>query len=536
MNSDNSTPRAAPPPYGEIPEPQREAPRRWPSLIWLVPLLAVAVGIGLAVHAITQQGPEITLQFAQADGLEAKKTRIKYKNVDVGTVTAISLSKDRASVRITARMDKDAGSLLAEDSRFWVVRPRFGLSGISGLTTLVSGAYIAVDPGHSENSSRSFIGLETPPLVTSDAPGRQFLLKAEDLGSLDIGTPVYYRRIAVGRVVGYDLSLDGQGVDVRIFVDAPFDRFVTYRSRFWQTSGISVSMNAEGMKFDMQSVASLVAGGIAFSSPPTQGNDPVDSAPAEASFALYADSASAHRVPDTVTRNFLLVFRESVRGLSVGAPVDFRGLMIGEVTRIGIAPESQGKDMPITVEVNIYPERLSQRMGKLAHDAANTTDTTQMHKEFDAMVANGLRAQMRTGNLLSGQRYVALDFFAKAAPKKMLWNKPVPELPTQPTMAVSLEDQLLEVAAQLQQTLARVDRLAARVEKGTMPEVDATLKNARGTLEQVNRVLSSDAPLQREVRDALREVGRAASSVRNLADLLERQPEALITGKKEGDR
>ena len=152
------------------------------------------------------------------------------------------------------------------------------------------------------------------------------------------------------------------------------------------------------------------------------------------------------------------------------------------------------------------------------------------------MVANGLRAQMRTGNLLSGQRYVALDFFAKAAPKKMLWNKPVPELPTQPTMAVSLEDQLLEVAAQLQQTLARVDRLAARVEKGTMPEVDATLKNARGTLEQVNRVLSSDAPLQREVRDALREVGRAASSVRNLADLLERQPEALITGKKEGDR
>jgi paraquat-inducible protein B len=542
------------PPATPIPEarivPRRHAPI---GLIWLVPLVAVLIGIGLAVNAVLQRGPEIELQFATADGLEANKTKLKYKDVAIGTVTDIALAEGRRAVKVTVVMDKQAAPLLVEDSRFWVVRPRIAAGGVSGLSTLLSGAYIALDPGKSDKTRHSFIKLESPPLVVGDMPGRQFALAAADLGSLDIGAPVYYRHIPVGRVVGYALRADGQGVDVQVFVDAPYDRFVTAATRFWHASGIDLSVGADGMKLEMQSLLSLAAGGIAFA-----GGEVSDGkVPAAARFTLFPDQAAAFRQPDTIVQKYVLVFNESVRGLAVGAPVDFRGLAAGEVSRIDIDVKRNTGNVAMAVEISLYPERFARQ----DRSRPATPPTPQALRQFiDVMVAKGFRAQLRTGNLLTGQLYVALDFFPKTQAAAIDWRRQVPELPTQPGSLDSLQGQLLAVVEALQGTLQRTDRLIDHIDQEVVPELAPTLRDARQTLNHAsailasdspmqtelrdtlrdtrrtlahaNAVLASDSPMQTELRDTLRDVGRAAGAVRNLADLLERQPQALLTGKE----
>lgn len=513
------------------PDPVRVAPpRRRLALVWIVPLLAVCLSLGLGIKALLERGPEITLEFARAEGLEANKTRLKYKDVDVGTVKEIRVSENRASVRVKVQVNNDASDLLAEDSRFWVVRPRVSAGGISGLATLLSGVHIAIDPGQSAERSRKFTGLEDPPAITSDRPGRAFGLSSDTLGSLDIGAPVYFRRIQVGRVTAYSMQPDGRGVDVQVFIDAPYDRFVSPRSRFWHASGVDVSVNSEGIKLNTQSMVSLVLGGVAFSSPEyDSGETPVPAA-ASTSFVLHPDLAAAERVPDTTYFKYVLIFHESVRGLSEGAPVDFRGIVAGEVSRIQIDFNKATTDFSMAVEIKLYPERLIRRTRNLQD---KETSAKEMREVLNAMVARGFRAQLRTGNLLSGQRYVALDYFPKAREGRIRWDLKVPELPTQPGSLDSLQDQLMGIATTLQSTLAKADKLLGRLDQEVSPELVETLRSARETLARANAVLASDAPLQQEIRDTLRDVGRAAGAVRNLADLLERQPESLLRGKKE---
>lgn len=520
-----------------LPSGQLVPYRRWRfSLIWLVPILAILVGVGLAVQAILARGPTITLQFAAAEGLEANKTRVKFKDVDIGTVSGVELNTDRQSVRVLVQMDKQAEGLLVEDSRFWVVRPRVAAGGVSGLATLLSGAYIAMDPGSATATQSHFVGLEAPPLVTSSTPGRQYVLTADDLGSLDVGTPVYFRRIPVGRIISYAMRQDGSGVDVRVFVNAPYDNFVTEASRFWHASGIDVSLNSEGIKLDMQSLLSLAMGGIAFSSPPDDRDEPVRRAEAETAFVLHADQDAALRRPEVRVEKYQLTFNESVRGLTVGAPVDFRGLVAGEVSRIDMTFNKEKIDFAMQVEISLYPDRFAQR----TRNFSGRQPSEQMSRDIlDRMVAKGLRAQMRTGNVLTGQRYVALDFFPKAPAAKVDWSKRRPVLPVQAGTLDSLQDQVLGIVESLRHTLQHVDQLVIKIDQEVAPELATTLREARTTLDSADRMLGtadklmlSDAPLQLEMRDTLREVGKAATALRHLADLLEKQPEALLSGKK----
>jgi paraquat-inducible protein B len=514
-----------------LPQARAVARGRWPiSWIWIVPAIAVLIALGLAARAVIERGPEITLQLASAEGLEANKTKIKYKDVAIGTVTTIALSGDRRAVKVTVAMDKQAEALLVEDSRFWVVRPRIGAGGVSGLTTLMSGAYVAIDPGKSPTRRSDFVGLETPPLVVSDMPGRQFLLAAEDLGSIDVGVPVYFRRVPVGRVVGYAMHPNGRSVDVRIFVDAPFDRFVTPNARFWHASGIDLSLAADGMKVEMQSLVSLAVGGLAFSNVDNDGDAATDAAAAESRFTLFPDRTTALRLPDGTAQKYVLIFNESVRGLTVGSPVDFRGLSAGEVSRIDLDLRPGSANAAIAVEIKLFPERLARL--RRTKSAARYSESAA-RKIIDSLVGNGLRAQLRTANLLTGQSYVALDFFPKAKAAGVKWGRPIPELPTQPGAIDSLQNQLQGLMETLQKTLERSDRLLASVNDEVVPELTATMRDARKTLQRADSVLASDSPTQLELRDTLREVGRAAAAVRDLGELLERQPEALLTGRKE---
>ena len=262
------------------------------SIVWIIPILAAVVAIGIAIQRIMSEGPSITITFKAAEGLEAGKTFVKYKDVNIGQVTAVKLSPDYSKVEVTAKIDKSAAGLMVEDSKFWIVEPRVTLSGISGLGTLLSGNYIGFEVGKSGDSQTLFFALDEPPIIT-DQPGRQFLLKAPTLGSLGVGTPIYYRRLAVGQVTGYSLAPDGRSVEVKIFVNAPYDKYVTTETRFWNASGVTVTLGADGVNVRTESIAALIAGGLSFDVPDFA--TPGKPAAANSVFTLYRYRAVAIR-------------------------------------------------------------------------------------------------------------------------------------------------------------------------------------------------------------------------------------------------
>ncbi|WP_048992382.1 intermembrane transport protein PqiB, partial [Burkholderia cenocepacia] len=356
MNSPQGPQHDAPRP----PDPAISTKSGWlPSLVWLVPLIAALIGIGLVIKSVRERGPEITISFHSAEGLEPGKTQVKYKDVEIGMVKTIKLSKDLSRVLVQVQLKKEAEDFAVQGSRFWIVRPRVGATGVSGLGTLLSGAYIGVDAGHGQDTLTDFTGLETPPAVTGDQKGTQYVLRGDSLGSVDIGSPVYYRRVQVGQVVGFSLDKDGTGVTFNVFVNAPYDQYVGLNSRWWQASGVDLRLDSSGLKLNTQSLATVILGGIAFQTPPNQGSGAT--APNNTTFRLGSDEGDAMRDPDGQPLQVVMNFSQSLRGLAVGAPVDFRGIVLGEVTNIGIDFDPKTKNFLMPVTINVYPERLGRR-------------------------------------------------------------------------------------------------------------------------------------------------------------------------------
>ena len=534
-----------------LPEAVPAPARRWsPQIIWLVPLVAVFVGAWLAAKAVLDRGPMIEITFKTAEGLEPGKTRLKFKEVDVGLVKTIKVSPDRARAVVTAEMRKDAEDFLVADTRFWTVRPRLGASEVSGLTTLLSGAYIALDPGRSTEGRREFVALDSPPIVTQSAPGREFLLKAENSGAQDVGAPVFFRRVAVGEVSGVELDKDGKGVSLRIFIHAPYDQYVTTSTRFWNASGVDIALDADGVRVQTQSIVSILVGGIAFQARP----DAEVTRPAEAKavFHLFASREEAMRRPDLDAQQFVLVFRQSLRGLSLGSIIDFRGIPIGEVTRIGLEFDPALGDFVQPVDINIYPDRLRIRSRNGMEAMPVPKNAEERAKRAQFLVERGLRGQLRSGNLLTGQSYVAIDFYPNAPKVKFDSSKTPLEIPTIPGSLEDLQATMAnvankldripyeQIAADLQKTLASVDAtlreaegLIKRLDGESVAELNRTLTETQATMKAVQDAVASESPLQTDLRESMRELARAAASLRRLADHLQRQPQSVIRGKPE---
>ncbi len=522
----------------ELPEAVVTRRSGWlPSLVWLVPLVAALIGIGLVVKSVFDRGPEITISFRSAEGLEPGKTQVKYKDVEIGTVKTIKLSKDLSHVLVDVQLKKEAEDFAVKGSRFWVVRPRVGASGVSGLNTLLSGAYIGVDAGRSPNTQTDFAGLETPPPVTGDDKGTSYVLHGDSLGSVDIGSPVYYRRVQVGQVVGFSLDKDGTGVTFNVFVNAPYDQYVGTNTRWWQASGVDLRLDSSGFKLNTQSLATVILGGLAFQSPPNQtAGGPVSNG---ATFRLGSDEGDAMRDPDGLPVEVVMNFNQSLRGLSVGAPVDFRGIVLGNVTNIAIDYDPKTKNFLMPVTMNIYPERLGKRFRDLVEKKGEPAQRDILTR----LVEHGLRGQLRTGNLLTSQLYVALDFFPKAQKVQIdLTRKPV-ELPTVPNTLDELQLQVADIAkkldkvpfdqigANLNDALKHADQLFQQLDTQVAPQARDTLSAAKQTFTTAEATLQQDSPLQADVRGALKELTRTLQSLNNLADYMERHPESLLRGK-----
>ena len=535
--SDNTYHSSSRPAAGE---PEIRQRRVRISLIWLVPIVAALVGLSMVVQSWLSAGPQITVSFLTAEGLEANKTQVKYKNVVIGRVTGITLSEDRTRVLATIELDQNTEAFIREDAQFWVVRPRIGASGVSGVDTLLSGSFIGADPGDATESRREFIGLEAPPPVTFGVEGKQFTLRTSDLGSLGIGSPVYYRRIPVGQVVSYALSEDGKGVTVQIFVNAPYDDFVTADTRFWNASGVDVSLAADGFKVNTQSLSSILAGGIAFRAPAYS----TDTEPAieESEFALFNDMAQAMAPDDGPARFVQMRFDQTLRGLNVDAPVEFLGVPIGRVVSVNLDYDEQRKSFPVVVGAVIYPNRLGTANDKLLALVEGNDEERNAHL-IRSFVENGLRAQARTGNLLTGQLYISLDFDSRAADVVFDPHAQPLVIPTIPGSFDKLQEQLQAVVDKLSKvpfesmannidgSLSELRKTMEQVNNGVLPQLQRTLERSEQTLESANQAMADGSPQRQQVGDALEEAQRAVRSVRVLTDYLSRHPESLIRGR-----
>ncbi|HWJ36119.1 MAG TPA: MlaD family protein [Steroidobacteraceae bacterium] len=534
----------------DLPSAVPDHPRRKRlPFVWILPAVVIMAGAFVAIQQKLAQGPRVDINFLGADGIEANKTKIRYKDVEIGEVTDIHVSKDRKKVVVTARIHRDASEYLVQDTRFWVVRPRFTGGNVSGLGTLVSGAYISVDVGRSSVEQRSFEGLEVPPIVTSDLPGREFILRADDIGSLTVGSTVFYRHIAVGQVVAYALDPGGASVTIKIFVYQPYDTYVTSSTRFWQASGIDMSIDSDGVKLRTESLTSILEGGVAFQALPTEKSS--RTVPADTAFTLFTDRERAMRQSDTEVRTFIMYFKGSLRGLSVGAPVDLRGITIGEVKSLSVEYERDGGTLRFPVEVDIFPQRIRglNRRGARPLGMDEVSDGAS-RALVDSLVAHGMRAEIKTGSLLTGQKYVAMDFHTEVPPDHVGWDAHPAVFPTTPGALDEIQDSVGSIAKKLDKvpfdqisarlmttmdtlddTLKNADRMVRQIDGTIAPQITATLQEAQGAMKNAKEVLAQNAPLQSDLRATLLQLSRAAKSVSALVDYLERHPESLLRGK-----
>ncbi len=519
------------------------------SPIWIIPIVALLIAAWLAFRSWQAQGTEIEILFDSASGIAVGATQIRLKDVPVGKVTKVRLSSDLSKVRVVAMLDRQVSDHLSENSRFWLVEPSISASGISNLGTLISGVFIVMDPGEPGRFDTSFEGLSEPPPIRSDDKGTSYTLQAETLGSLGLGSPIYYRELKVGEVTGYKLSDDGARVDVMFFIESPHDQRVLTKSHFWNVSGFKINIGADGVKAQMASLTSLVSGGIAFGN--TVGFEPPNKAEAGHKFYLYDDRDSVLEQRYTLKYFYRLKFSHSVKGLSIGAPVEFRGIKVGEVMNVvldsvGNTPES------LHVFISMEPERL---------DAAKRPTREQFDDLIGKLVGQGMKATMKTASLITGAKYIDLNFPSGAEVGQIFIGDKFTQIPTQDTSANDLEQQLSGIAQKISaipiekigadmsaaveslsgvlntlqenKTAEKLDRILAGVDvelEGTLHEAQNALKGLTQAMESVDSTFAVDSRAQYELVEMMESMNATVKSLNILVDKLNNKPDALIFG------
>lgn len=535
------------------------------SLIWLIPIVAIAIAGYLVVTTLADRGPLITISFKTGSGISAQQTQVTHKAVSLGMVEGVELSRDMRTVLVHVRMNSQGATILTDHAHFWVVRPRLSTGNISGLETLVSGAYIEVDPGPpGGQSKREFEGLEDPPGIRSDEPGQSFVLKASRLGSLGPGAPLFYRDVTVGEVLGYDLG-DGLGqVTINVFVRAPFDRFVHQNTHFWNASGVSVSFGSQGLHLELESLSALLSGGIAFETPHVHETAPVSAN--GSTFPLYDDKGQADAAGFSRKIPFVSYFTASVAGLGRGSPVEVFGIQVGAVTDVKLLMNDGNAGLRARVQYELQPERVfsdSEVSGQA--DPALVTGS---------LVRQGMRAVLASSSLLTGQKSLSLQYIPGAPAAAVTKEGDALVIPSQggglDNITASLSDITTkldripfdEIGRNLNETLAAISRtvsgpdvknalqklsetlgdvqhLVRHADQGLtpvlqrLPKISADLQQA---VARANAALGEggyggNSDFQRGVARVLDQVNDAARSIRMLVDFLDRHPEALIRGR-----
>lgn len=509
------------------------------NVIWIVPLVALAIGIYMVIHTKMTEGPVITITFNTADGLEAGKTKLRFRNVDIGLVKDVTLSKSMKTVLVTVEMDREAAPLLREDTRFWVVRARVGGGAISGLGTLLSGAYIHLDPGtNGADKKREYIGLESPPLTPADAPGVRLVLHSESAGSVGTGDAILYNGYKVGRIESVTFDSDNKEVRYDAFIDSPYDDLVTTSSRFWDISGVSVDASAAGISVSTGSLDTILFGGVAFG--PLPGLPPGNKA---ASGAVYKLNSSYHDLeadPFNYGVYFVAKFTQSMRGLEPGAPVEYRGIQVGSVERILmkelVSDREAGYGQAIPVLLYLEPGRLG---------AGDSEEATGYLKEgIMRGIDAGMRASLETGSLLTGKLYVNIDFYKDAEPVPLEQFDGYTVIPSIPTglgrleyqvssllekfNALPLDDTVTGVNITLSKLTATLESLHEILAQDDTRELSAELGETLVELRKTLGGLSPDSPVGQSISNSLFELNKTLQNVEELTRTLSDKPNALV--------
>ena len=536
------------------------------SLIWAIPIVTIIIGGWLAWHTISQRGPLITITFETAEGLQANQSHVKHKDVDMGEVQKIALTADRKRVQVTVRMNREAEPLLNAGAQFWVVRPRFFAGSISGLQTLFSGSYIDLLPAaEGGEEKRDFVGLENPPVLQSDVPGRTFLLQANRIGSLNLGSPIMFRDLEVGEILGWDIGEMARNITIHAFVREPFDKYVHDNSRFWNASGARVALGTKGLQVQVESLRAVVLGGIAFDTP----EDPKvrEESQAEHAFTLYDSEDAASSSTYTRSIPFVANFGSSVAGLSPGSAVTIHGLKIGEVTSVSLVYNHETDNVIVPVHFSLEPERVAL----LQLPTGDDLDT-----RLADLVKRGMRVKLESANLLTGSKQLAMDIYPNAGNDTLgkegdAYIVPVlgggaDDVATAATNLVNrLNDipfdaigknldqtlagvnalvndkHLAESVAALRSTLASTQALVENLNRGVnaiAPKLPGMATSLEASLKRTDKLIASlesgyggDSRFNRDIGRMMAQLSDAARSIRVLSDLLSRHPEALIRGR-----
>lgn len=503
------------------------------SLVWLVPIVALVLGIWMVIHTIRSEGPEVTIVFSTAEGIEADKTKIKVLNVAVGIVESAGLGDDHGSVVVKARLDRAATALLREDTQFWVVRPRIGTSGVTGLGTLLSGGYIQLAPGSGKTGRREFVALKDPPVTPTGTPGLQLKLTSDHAGSVGSRDPILHKGFRVGLVESAEFDIASQQMHYTAFIAAPYDDLVTSSTRFWDASGISVSATADGLAVETASLEAVLLGGVAMGLP--EGVEPGEAVAAGTTFRLHKNYASVNERPYQAALEYVVNFPQSVRGLRPGAPVEYRGIPVGLVDRIlleemtAAGRRADGQGSPIPVLIRVEPGRLK------LHDSEE--GAARLAGAIKSGVAAGMRATLSTGSLITGAQYVALDFYHGEPTVEMGSFAGRPTIPTIASGLAGIEHKLGSVldkinALPLEHLLDRADTtladlngiLGSEATRSLPATLDATLTDLGTALKSV----SAESTLQERLLRTITELDRTLESLRGLLDTLADKPNALI--------
>jgi paraquat-inducible protein B len=531
------------------PPVSRVSRRRRFSVIWVIPLVAIAIGIWLAWDTLSKEGPVIEVSFETAEGLTAGQSLLKFKDISFGTVKDLSLSDDHRRVIVKIATTKQAEPLLTEKTVFWVVKPRLFAGSISGLDTLLSGSYVGMLPSQSGGAPTThFSGQEDPPVLQADTPGHTFLLKAPRLGSISLGSPVFFHDISVGEVLGWDLADMAESVTLHVFVRKPFDTYVKDETRFWNASGLSVKLTGTGLEVQMESLKALLFGGIAFDTP--EEKQQADASAESHVFPLFQNREKANDASYSRTIDVVSYFPGSVRGLAKGSEVTIHGLVVGHVTNVRLRYDREKDAILAPVRYEIQPERVVG-VGQQIYP-----DTAAM---VDELVKRGLRASLQSTSLITGQQVVALEFVADAPPATVTMQGQYFVLPvTEGGGLDSLEASATEllnkvntmpfqqIGKNLNDLLESAQQLASDLDKGSAPVmkrlpaivgyVQAVLTNANRLILSADTGYGDESKFHRDLDRLMATANDALRSIRSLADLLSRHPEALIKGRPDGGK
>ena len=534
--------RAAAP---ELPRAQVVKKRRFP-IIWLIPIVAAIAGAWLVYTTFASRGPLISITMQTASGIEPGKTAIRYRDVQLGVVDTVSLSPDLQKVIVHARMSKAAENELREGTQFWVESARVTAGGVSGLGTLLSGAYIGMRPGPGA-PQRDFTALDTPPVYQVNVPGKRFVLRANRLGSVSAGAPIFFRGIQVGSVLGSELGKNGQDIDMFAFIAAPYDAFVRSGTHFWNASGIDASVGAAGVNIRTESLQSILIGGIAFDTPV----EATAVAEEGSAFPLFASYDSISEAQYTVRVPFRVYFEGSVAGLEKGSQVVSMGIRLGEVTDVHLEVDQAAMKVRIPVTFVLEPQRWQVKGERIQ-------GPDEMQQHIAAWVERGLRAQIQTANLLTGQKEISLALAPGAAPATLTMENGVMVMPSVPSETEQLTEKaqafldklakapVAQLVADLRSAVQDAGRLLANpsLHKGidgvaplleslnrTTEAAKATLDGATATMQAANNAIGADSALRYDLARMLKELTSTARSLRSLTDFLETNPNALILGR-----